>query len=117
MKINEMSKDTNTDNQTGITSKTLKNSTVSGAKTNMSDLVIVGNDDMFQLLHRAHSKNEGWTKSTKAMQVGRNCVVQVTTQLRNPDGSYTVAEAITTVPDCTIVADSNDGRKLTPRKT
>ena len=40
------------------------------------------------------------------------CVVQVTTQQRNPDGSYTVAEALTFVPDTNVVSDDNGGRKL-----
>jgi hypothetical protein len=38
-------------------------------------------------------------KSTKAMEIpGSGCVVQVTTQQRNLDGSYSVAEALTYVP-------------------
>ncbi len=37
-------------------------------------------------------------KSTKAMFTGTGCVVQVTTQQRNPDGSYSLAEALTYVP-------------------
>ena len=61
--------------------KTLHNSTVSGAKKNVSDLVIFGNGDTFKLICKASSKNEGWMKSTKAMQIdGVGCVVQVTTQ-------------------------------------
>ena len=52
-------------------------------------------------------------KSSKAMEVsGVGCVVQVTTQQRNPDGSYAVAEALTFVPGVTIVPDDNGGRKL-----
>jgi Lon protease-like protein len=34
------------------------------------------------------SKSEGWMKPTKAMEIG--CIVQVTTQQRNPDGSYAI---------------------------
>lgn len=93
--------------------KTLHNSDVSGAKENVKDIKIVGNGDAFQLLCKASSEEEGWMKSTKAMQVSTDgCLVQVSTQQRNPDGSYSVAEAITFVPDARIVADVNGGRKL-----
>jgi hypothetical protein len=96
-----------------MTEKTLHNSDASGAKQNVSDLKIVGNGDSFQLLCKASSQNEGWMKSTKAMQVNGGCIVQVTTQQRNPDGSYAVAEALCFVPSVSIVADINNGRKLT----
>jgi hypothetical protein len=93
--------------------KTLHNSDVSGARQNVKDIVVVGNGDMFALLCKASSQNEGWMKSTKAMQVPNGCVVQVTTQQRNPDGSYAVAEALTFVPGVQIVADEeHGGRRL-----
>jgi hypothetical protein len=100
-----------------MTEKTLTNSTVSGAKENVSDLKVVGNGDMFSLLCKASSQAEGWMKSTKAMQVTGGCVVQVTTQQRNPDGSYAVAEALTFVPETKIVDDINSGRKLINRQS
>lgn len=92
--------------------KTLHNSTVSGARKNVKDIQVVGNGDLFQLLCKASSQEEGWMKSTKAMQTPMGCVVQVTTQQKNPDGSYSVAEALTFVPGATIVDDENNGRKL-----
>ena len=94
--------------------KTLHNSDVSGAKQNVPDIKIVGNGDMFQLLCKASSQAEGWMKSTKACELpnGIGCIVQVTTQQRNPDGSYVVAEALTYVPGLKIIADENNGRKL-----
>ena len=96
-------------------SKTLHNSDVSGARQNVKDIRVVGNGDLFQLLAKASSEEEGWMKSTKAMQIdGVGCLVQVTTQQRNPDGSYSVAEALTFVPDVNIVPDVNDGRQLAP---
>ena len=94
--------------------KTLKNSDVSGARQNVKDIVVVGNGDMFKLLCKAYSANEGWMKSTKAMEVPGGCVIQVTTQQQNPDGSYAVAEALSFVPNVKIVADDNSGRKLAP---
>lgn len=95
-----------------VAEKTLHNSDVSGAKQNVPDIVVVGNGDMFRLLCKASSKAEGWMKSTKAMEVPGGCVVQVTTQQRNPDGSYAVAEALTFVSAVKIVDDVNGGRKL-----
>ena len=98
--------------------KTLYNSDVSGARQNVKDIKVVGDGDMFQLLCKASSQAEGWMKSTKAMRVYGGCLVQVTTQQRNPDGSYSVAEALTFVPGVTIEEDSMfpGGRCLCPIK-
>ena len=106
--------------------KTLNNSNISQAKENVKDIKVVGNGDMFQLLCKASSENEGWMKSTKAMEIycGENefgldlsdvvsgCLVQVTTQQRNQDGSYSVAEALQYVPNVRVIEDENNGRKL-----
>jgi len=92
--------------------KTLHNSDVSGARKNVKDIRVVGNGDTFALLCKASSDSEGWMKSTKAMQVHNGCVVQVTTQQRNKDGSYSIAEAITFVPGVRLADDENGGRKL-----
>ena len=92
--------------------KTLHNSDISGARTNVKDIKVVGDGDLFRLLCKASSQNEGWMKSTKAMEVPGGCVVQVTTQQTNPDGSYSVAEALTFVPGVCIADDENSGRKL-----
>jgi hypothetical protein len=93
--------------------KTLANSDVNGARKNVSDLVVFGNGDTFKLICKASSENEGWMKSTKAMEIaGIGCVVQVTTQQRNPDGSYSVAEALTFVPGAYIVETEDGVRSL-----
>lgn len=92
--------------------KTLGNTDINGAKQNVPDIVTFGNGDLFQLICKASSKSEGWMKSTKAMEIkGSGCVVQVTTQQKNPDGSYSVAEALTFVPGVRIetVTDGPDG--------
>ena len=70
---------------------------VRGAKENISDLVVYGNGDTFALLCKASSKKQGWMKSTKVCNTPEGCIVQVTTQQTNPDGSYSVAEALTYV--------------------
>lgn len=55
-------------------------------------------------------------KSTKAMDCGHGCLIQVTTQQKNLDGSYGVAEALSYLPGVTIVPDANNGRKIVPRE-
>jgi hypothetical protein len=78
--------------------KTLQNTDADGARKNVSDLKTFGNADMFQLLCKAFSKEEGWMKSTKAMEIeGIGCVVQVTSW---QDGQ--IAEAVTFVPGVKI---------------
>ncbi len=93
--------------------KTLHNSDISGARVNVKDIAVVGNGDMFQLLCKASSEAQGFMKSTKACEIeGIGCIVQVTTQQRNLDGTYAVAEAVTFVPGVRIVSDENNGRRL-----
>lgn len=73
----------------------------------VSDIKVVGNGDTFRLLCKASSKEQGWMKSCKAMEVSGGCVVQVTTQQGD-----NVAEALTFVPGVKIEDDINGGRKL-----
>lgn len=82
--------------------KTLGNTCANGATKNVKDIVFWGNGDLFKLISKASSQSEGWMKSTKAMSAAKGVVVQVTTQQRNPDGSYSVAEALTFVPNARI---------------
>lgn len=94
-----------------MTEKDLGITEVRGAKANISDLVVYGDGDTFRLLCKASSQEQGWMKSTKVCNVVGGCIVQVTTQQRNPDGSYAVAEALTYVPGNHIDTESNP-RKL-----
>lgn len=95
--------------------KTMGNTTASGAKENVSDIHFWGNGDTFQLLCKASSQKEGWMKSTKAMHIpGVGCVVQVTTQQRNPDSTYSIAEAVTFVPGVCI-SELRDNDKVLSR--
>lgn len=92
--------------------KSLHNTNVNPARENVKDMQTFGNADAFQLICKASSESEGWMKSTKAMQVkGGGCLVQVTTQQRNSDGSYSIAEALTFVPSCLIGIEA-DGTKV-----
>lgn len=98
--------------------KTLHNSDADGTRKNVADVKFFGDGDTFQLISKASSENQGWMKSTKAMQIeGHGCVVQISTQQRNPDGSYAVAEAVCFVPDVEIVeyVADDDPEKVTGR--
>ena len=87
--------------------KTLHNSDISGAKKNVPDIIVYGNGDLFKLLSKASSQREGWMKSTKAIEIPHvGCLVQVTTQQRNPDGSYAVAEALQFVPGVVLLENA-----------
>ena len=84
--------------------KTFNNTTAKQAKVQVNDIEFWGDGDTFKLISKASSKNEGWMKSTKAMEVsGVGCVVQVTTQQGG-----NVAEALTFVPRATIREVKND---------
>jgi 4-hydroxy-3-methylbut-2-en-1-yl diphosphate synthase IspG/GcpE len=97
--------------------KTLGNTTASQAKENVKDIQFWGNGDTFKLISKASSQNEGWMKSTKAMEIANlGCVVQVTTQQRNPDLSYSVAEAVTFVPHCRVNEVTNEEGKVIERR-
>lgn len=80
---------------------------VQGAKANIPDLQVYGDGDTFELLCKASSQGQGWMKSTKVCNVPDGCVVQVTTQQKNPDGSYAVAEALAYVPGVEIFKPRN----------
>lgn len=85
--------------------KTVGNTTSSGAKVNVKDIVFWGDGDTFKLISKASSKAEGWLKSTKAMQIdGVGCVVQVTTQQDN-----NVSEAVTFVPNVKVQTIMQNG--------
>ncbi len=92
--------------------KTLDITEIKGARANIADIKVFGNGDTFTLICKASSNEQGWMKSTKAMQVPNGCVVQVTTQQKNPDGSYALAEAITFVPLVSIKENEKGERYL-----
>jgi hypothetical protein len=93
--------------------KDLNITVVRGAKANISDLKVYGDGDTFRLLCKASSQEQGWMKSTKVCNVVGGCIVQVTTQQKNPDGSYALAEALTYVPYVKIDIEC-EPRRLVP---
>ena len=94
-----------------MSDKTLDNVNVADVQAKVSDVKVFGNGDTFQLLCKASSKEQGWMKSCKAMEIlGVGCIVQVTTQQ-----GQNVAEALVFVPNIVIADDVNGGKKLVAR--
>lgn len=92
--------------------KTFHNTDASGAKVNVKDIKFWGDGDTFKLISKASSKEEGWMKSTKAMEVvGVGCVVQVTTQQ-----DKNVAEALVFVPNTKIKEKVDENGNVIARK-
>lgn len=87
--------------------KTLNNVDIADAKTKISDIEVYGNGNLFQLICKASSKEQGWMKSTKAMEIPNGCIVQVTTQQNEH-----VAEALTYVPGVKIKLDEKGNKFL-----
>ena len=98
--------------------KSLHNTARNTTSSNVKDVVFFGRD-LFKLLSKASSEEEGWMRSTKAMEVEGGCVVQVTTQQRNSDFTFSLAEALTYVPGVEIACEGSQeggitGRRLVP---
>jgi hypothetical protein len=73
--------------------KHLHNTSVEDVKKSTPDVKITGNWNKFPLISKASSSSQGWMKSTKAMEIPEvGCIIQVTTEITNPDGSKSIAE-------------------------
>ena len=96
--------------------KTLRSTDFNGAEQNVPDITQWGDGDLFKLLSKASSEREGWMKSTKAMEFDGGCVIQVTTQQRNPDGTYSIAEAVTFVPKAEIRSEAGADGNIIGRR-
>ena len=77
-------------------------------KRKVSDVEIVGNPDMWQLIAKASSKSQGWMKSTKVMEIeGVGVVIQVSTETKAG-----VAEALQFVPGVKLSQDENGNYRI-----
>lgn len=95
----------------GALSQTRFTKVVKQAADLKDETTIVGDPDQFRLLFKV--TGDRWKKSTKAMQVEGGCLVQVTTEQLNPDGSLSAAEAVVFVPGVGIEDDPDgEGRHL-----
>lgn len=69
-----------------------------------------GDPDQFTFICGA--KGSSWKKSTKAIDFGHGCLVQVSTESGPDSNPKSVAEALAFVPRAKIVPDTNGGAKL-----
>ena len=92
----------------------LKNTTNEDTKKNIDDAFIFG-DDCWKLITKFSSESRGTMKSTKAMKCGKDVVIQVTTQQKNPDGSYSIAEALTTAHNKKIMETTDTNGNVVSR--
>lgn len=92
--------------------KALDNTNTSDAKKTTNDIKVFGNPDLWELICKASSKEQGWMKSTKAMEIGTlGVMVLVSTEFANPDGSKSVSETSTFISNARIV-DGKDGLEI-----
>jgi len=88
--------------------KTLGLSGTAEAQVEIEDLIVIGNGDLFRLLSKVSSEEEGWEKLTEAMYVpGIGCVIHTITQQ-----SENISEALLLVPGTKLENDINDGMKV-----
>lgn len=72
---------------------------------------VFGDPDQLKVLFKVQA--EDWKKSTKALSVPGGCLVQMTTERRGRDGSWTTSEALQFVPDVTLLkAPTGEGHML-----
>jgi hypothetical protein len=80
-------------------------------ETKETGTVLKGAADKWLCIAKAYNEKEGWMKSTKAMQVGASgCLIQVTTQQRNPDGTWAVAEAVCFAPNVSLAESEGQAK-------
>lgn len=73
--------------------KNMGNQNTAAAAATTTDIKVFGNPDIWKLVCKASSQQQGWMKSTKVMNVDGGCIIQVSTQVgENP------AEALVFVP-------------------
>ncbi len=63
----------------------------------------LGRKDLWVVLKLDHQPSSGWQRKTEAMEIkGTGCLVKVTTQKKNKDGTHSLAEALSFVPNSRI---------------
>jgi outer membrane receptor for Fe3+-dicitrate len=75
---------------------------------------VVGDPDRMKLLFKAAGPT--WVRSTKAMESGDGCVVQVSTKVMTSAGDWNVAEATTYVPGVRLAEEAGGGRYLAAKE-
>jgi hypothetical protein len=100
-----------------LVKKTLDVSDPESAKSKILDIVTFGDPNLWLVLAKASSEREGWMKSTKVLPIdGVGCLVQVSTQQRNHDGTNTVAEALQFLPGVKLIEERDSSGNVIGRK-
>lgn len=85
-----------------LAEKTLNVTNPDALKLAVPDVELYGDSDMWKCVCKASSQKQGWMKSTKLFDTrslgGGGFLVQVTTQQKNPDGTWALAEALAYIP-------------------
>lgn len=71
-------------------------------KEKVSDVKVYGNPGKWICVGKASSERQGWMKSTKVVVMAGGLLVQTSTQQKNEDGSYALADALAFVPGGTL---------------
>ncbi len=94
--------------------KTLSVASVAEAKAKVPDIKVIGDGDTFKVLCKASSEDQGWMKSTKYLEIqGNGVILSISTQQRNPDGSYAVAETAVYCPGVKVSHESGFSKLVT----
>lgn len=103
--------------QQPLVKKTLDVSDPESAKSKILDIKVLGDPNLWLVLTKASSEREGWMKSTKVLPIeGVGCLVQVSTQQQNGDGTYAVAEALQFLPGVKLIEERDSLGVVTGRK-
>ena len=83
--------------------KNLHNTSMSDVRSNTPDINITGNPGAWVCLCKASSKQDGWMKSTKGLEVPSGVVLQTTTEFRNDVNEVTACtDALVFVPNVSL---------------
>lgn len=97
-----------------VTAKTLSVTSIAEAKVKIPDIKVVGDGDTFKVLCKAYSDSEGWMKSTKYLDIqGNGVVLNISTQQKNLDGTYSLAEAAVFCPGVKVSHESGTPKLVT----
>lgn len=97
-----------------VAAKTLSVASVAEAKGKVPDIKVVGDGDTFKVLCKVSSESEGWMKSTQYLEIqGNGVIVNISTQQRNFDGSYSLAEAAVYCPGVKVSHESGVPKLVT----
>lgn len=98
-------------------SKTLSATDAKNLKAKVPDVNHFGDPNAFKLITKSWSKDQGWMRSTKGLEIrGIGVVVNSCTQQRNPDGSWALSEALSFIPGTSLIEHKNEKGEVVSRE-